>query len=212
MIKESVIAEVLPDKLNALVKNLMDQMGITDPDEAVRRMNAREWTVSKPIKRWREVDDVIYFTVVSDGTTGEAWITRLELKGFRIGHYAKSVLCSKSFKSTIGVYEIAVLKGSLFSDNERITENIRNRGRDLELIAPNMEVACLIREMFTDKELEDMDLWYIIVMHNPVLDSVLLGVNRARDGRRLDVCNGNSGVRWNPEHGFALVRSRVSST
>ena len=44
---EFAIAEVMPGRLNALVKNLMRQMGIEDPNEAVRRVNAGEWVVSR---------------------------------------------------------------------------------------------------------------------------------------------------------------------
>ena len=34
-----------------------------------------ELTVSEPIRSWREEDGVIYFSVTSDGTTGEEWIS-----------------------------------------------------------------------------------------------------------------------------------------
>lgn len=45
---EFLIAEVLPGKLNAMVKNIMAQMGIKDdPNEAVRRINACEWVVKR---------------------------------------------------------------------------------------------------------------------------------------------------------------------
>ncbi len=50
---EFVIAKVEPGKLNALVKNLMRQMNITDPNEAVRRINSGEWIVSQSVRRWR---------------------------------------------------------------------------------------------------------------------------------------------------------------
>ena len=40
------IAEVLPGKLNSLVKTLMSQMKIRDPNEAVRRINSHEWIAS----------------------------------------------------------------------------------------------------------------------------------------------------------------------
>src|SRR3989344_4861228 len=33
---------------------------------------------------WREKDGVIYFSVTSDGTTGEDWITRLESQGLQV--------------------------------------------------------------------------------------------------------------------------------
>jgi hypothetical protein len=41
------IAEVLPGKLNALVKNLMKATGIDDPNEAVRAINNGEFVIMK---------------------------------------------------------------------------------------------------------------------------------------------------------------------
>lgn len=73
---------------------------------------------------WREEDNVIYFSVTCDGTTGEDWIKRLEGKGFHVGDYAKQVLRSPDFKPTSGVTtEVAVLKGVLFLDNDRESRN-----------------------------------------------------------------------------------------
>ena len=71
MSTEFAIADVLPGKLNALVKNLMRQTGETDPNEAVRLVNSGEWVISKPTRSWREEGGVIFFSVTSDGTTGE---------------------------------------------------------------------------------------------------------------------------------------------
>ncbi|MEK7650128.1 MAG: hypothetical protein AAB367_04210 [Patescibacteria group bacterium] len=51
------ISDVLPGRLNALVKNLMAQMGITDPNEAVRRVNAGEWVVNM-VKRLARVGEI----------------------------------------------------------------------------------------------------------------------------------------------------------
>ncbi|HNW55657.1 MAG TPA: hypothetical protein PKN62_01090, partial [bacterium] len=48
-------------------------------------------------QKWTEKDGVVYFSVTSDGVTGEEWITRLESKGFRAGDYVKNVLRSKGF-------------------------------------------------------------------------------------------------------------------
>lgn len=49
------IAGIETGKLNALVKNHMAQMGIDDPAEAVRRVNAGEWVVKE-----REVNFAIW--------------------------------------------------------------------------------------------------------------------------------------------------------
>ena len=81
----------------------------------------------EPNRSWREEEGVIYLPpLITDGTTGEGWIKRLERNGFRVGDYAKQVLCSPDFKPTNGVTtEVAVLKGMLFDDQSRIASNIR---------------------------------------------------------------------------------------
>lgn len=43
------ISKVFPGDLNALVKNLMRVTGVTDPNEAVRQVNAGEWEL---VRRW----------------------------------------------------------------------------------------------------------------------------------------------------------------
>lgn len=208
------IAEVPTGKLNALVKDLMRQMGITDPNEAIRRINSREWVVSESTRKWREQDGIIYFSVTSDSTTGPQWIERLEKKGFRISDYAKSLLRSDDFKPTNGVTtEIAVLKGMLFADNERITRNIRAEADKRKLEKPNAEVACLIRENFSDEEIEAVDLWWIVVMHEPIKDSDggpgLLDAFRDDDGRWLNACYDRPGRRWFRNFGFAFAVAQV---
>jgi len=165
-------------------------------------------------RTWTEKDGVICFSVISDGTNGEEWIARLESKGFRVNNYAKSVLRSKSFKTTSGVtYEVAVLKGELFSDNERITGNISKDAENRELTAPNAEVACLIREKYSDKELEAMELYWIITMHNSIKDSDgdprLFGIFRNGRGSWLYSDYVRPDNWWDRGSGFAFV-SQVS--
>lgn len=162
------------------------------------------------VPSWREGDDVIRFSVTSDGTSGEEWITRLENKGFRVSDYAKQILRSPDFKPSSGIAtEIVVLKGSLFKDDDRITKNIRAEADKRKLEKPNAEVACLIREKFTDKEIEAMGLMWIVVMHEPIKDSdgdpALLDASRDDDGRWLDACYDGPGNRWDRGDGFAFV-------
>lgn len=185
-------------------------------EEGVERFLRGELTVIETTRNWREQDGVIYFTVTSDGATGLAWIERLESKGFHIGDYAKQVLRSPDFKPTNGVTtEIAVLKGMLFEDSKRITKNIRSTAHEREWVAPNAEVACLIREMFTDGEIKAMGLAWITVMHEPINDSdggpSLLYVSRHGDGRWLGTSNGGPGRGWDRDGGFAFAVSQVSS-
>jgi len=67
VMSEFVIAEVLPGKLNALVKNLMKATGIRDPNEAVRAINAGEWSLSPVTKAVEKLlKDLEMVTVVID--------------------------------------------------------------------------------------------------------------------------------------------------
>jgi hypothetical protein len=184
--------------------------------EGVERFLRGELTVSEPVRSWREQDGVIYFSVTSNGKGGEEWIKYLEGKKFNIGGYAKSVLRSKDFKPTSGVTtEIAVLKGLLFADDVRLTSNIRAEAERRKLTKPNAEIACLIREKFTDKEIDAMGLWAIVAMHDPIKDSVgdlfLLSADRSDNGFDLDAFGGYSDDRWSREDGFAFFVEQVIS-
>jgi len=209
MSTEFASAGLTAGQLNAIVKKLGGH------DMALRFLRD-ELSVSEPTRSWREEDGVIYFSVTSDGTTGEGWIKRLEGNGFRVGDYAKQVLRSPDFKPTNGVTtEVAVLKGMLFEDNDRITKKIRAEADKRKLSKPNAELACLIREKFTDKEIEAMGLIWIVAMHEPINDSdgdpSLLNADRYVDGRWLGACYDRPGRRWDRGDGFAFAVSQVSS-
>ena len=231
MLKKSefLISGISTGKLNAMVKKIMAQTGITEPEEAVRAVNAGELqTHVKPkilVKpEWTEEEDVVHFSVVSDGTTGGEWVSRLKGKSFRISDRTKEILNSKDFKPTTGItYKIAILKGGLFSDNGRITENIRKEAKNRKLLTPNAEVACLIREKFSDKKLKNMGLSklknmglsWIVTMHEPIKDSDgnpgLLFATRNDFGSWLLVGYDFPGNEWDRGDGFAFVVSQISN-
>ena len=202
-------ADLTAGQLNAIVKKLGGH-------EAVLKFLRGELSVSEPTRNWREEDGIIYFSVTSDGTTGEQWIARLQGKGFHVGHYAKSLLRSTDFKPTTGITtEVAVLKGMLFGDNERTTKNIRKVAADRKLETPNAEIACLIREQFTDEEIKAMGLTRIVAMHEPIKDSGgglgLLGAYRSGGGSWLSAYYGKPDGRWFHEGGFAFAMSQVGT-
>ncbi len=202
---EFASADLTFGQLNAIVKKLGGH------DGAIKFLQGK-LTVVESQRNWREQDGIIYFSVTSDGTTGEEWIKRLEKKGFYLSDHAKSALHSPDFKPTKGVTtEIAVLKGMLFEDKGRITKKIRAFAAKRKLGAPNAEVACLIRENFSDKDIEAMGLTWIITMHEPIKDSIgdprLLGPYRVVGGRWLGAFYDQSCDRWHREIGFAFVVS-----
>ncbi len=214
MTTEFASASYTAGQLNAIVKLLRKQAGTEDGPERFLR---GELTVSEPTRSWREQDGIIYFSVTSDGTTGEEWITRLESKGFRVGeNYTKNVLRSQDFKPTKGMTtEIAILKGTLFEDKDRVTSNIRADATGRKFRKPNAEVACLIREKFTDGEIRTMGLIWIVVMHEPIKDSSggpsLLVVYRLGGGRCLRASNDGHFLRWDRGRGFAFAVSKIST-
>jgi hypothetical protein len=65
---EFVISDVVPGKLNALVKNLMLQMGIDDPHEAVRRVNSEEWKVTCSFLELYQGKPKRFYSLTSCGT------------------------------------------------------------------------------------------------------------------------------------------------
>lgn len=181
-------------------------------DGARRVLSDEKFSAFESTNSWRVEGDIIYFSVTSDGTTGDGWIARLENKGFRVDDYAKEVLRSPDFQSTSGVTtEVAVLRGMLFEDKERLTTNIRAEAEKRRLSKPSAELACLIREKLADEEIERMGLWYIVAMHEPIKDSSgvpsLLCASRNDGGHRLRVRRGRSDRGWVRGFGFAFAVS-----
>jgi len=159
-------------------------------------------------------DGIITFTLpATDGTTGKNWIPRLESKGYRLCDYAKQVLLSKDFKPTTGkVNSVTVLKGDLFSDENRVTEKIREEAKKRNLTNLNAETVCLIRENFSDEELKATGLMWLVVMHEPIKDSDgalnLLSVGRDGDGRWTSTYYGDPDGRWDRDVGFAFATAQ----
>jgi len=147
--KAFAISEIAPGKLNALVKNLMRGMNINDPAEAVRRINSREWLVYEP-SNFRRKNGLIHFSVTSDGTTPEGWKNRLLNKGFNLlGVNIDHLIPTVGVTTDIIIYESEV-------DIKKQINLVSNH--------LSIEVACLVRDKFTDKDLRDMGLYKIILI------------------------------------------------
>ncbi len=164
---------------------------------------------------WHEQDGVVYLSVTSDGTTGPQWIEVLENKGFRLGSNAKNVLRSPDFQPTKGVtYKIAILKGQLFENDDRITKRIRAEASRRKFTKLNAEAACLIRANFSDDDIKAMGLVWVTVMHEPIESDgnpYLLSADRGGGGRWLSAYCGDPGGRWGRESGFAFAVSQVQN-
>lgn len=175
--------------------------------EGAKRFLRGELAVYEVVRPWYEDDGTIHFIVTTDGTDGEAWIKRLEDGHHSISDDARKVLLSPSFRVTKDVTTgIVVMKGNLFSDQDRTMQNIHAEAIKRGYLAPNPEVACLIREKFSDHLIgQKMGLWGITVMHEPVDGSAgllhRLYVHYDDDGSWLDTY---SHERWHEDEGFAF--------
>ncbi len=143
-----------PEKLNAFLQRAIEG----------------RWSEATP--RWIEKNSVLYFTLTSSGKTGEEWVDYLESKGIFVDDYIRSVLRHKNFRPTKAgtLHNISIIRGDLFSDENRTMKSVCNYAKGFEVIGPCVEVACLIRESFTDKEIGEMGLRRIITMHEPIPD------------------------------------------
>ncbi len=161
---------------------------------------------------WREKDGVITLSVTSNGRTGEEWITYFESMDIQINTWVKDVLRSSAFQPTSGItMNIAILKGELFTDENRVTSFIRAEADKRRLTKPNAEIACLICDLFTNQEIEAMDLNWIVTMHDPINDSdrnpCLLSRSSGCDGPYLTALCGGPDRGWGRDLGFAFAVS-----
>ena len=197
------IAANLPDMPSALMEYWID-----NPQALQQALDAA--LIPEESRLWQERDGIIYLSVVSDGTAGYRWITRLERQGIHLGRHVTDILSSRAFKPTSGITtRIAILKGNRFTDGTRITETIRAEAARHNLITPSIEMACLIRERLSDVALKAMGLNWVITMHDPVRDSegelALLSAVPSESCPWLETCCGDADSAWVGTEGFAFA-------
>ncbi|MCG2694471.1 hypothetical protein L6261_00075 [Candidatus Parcubacteria bacterium] len=168
-------------------------------------------------RRTIDEDGAIRFSVTGLGLTGKQWIERSESKGHDLSVWAKDVLSSPDFVPCEAgkVYNLAILPGVLFSDENRTTVKIRAEGDRRGLFhGKNLptEIGCLICENFTNEEIKQRGLSLLITMHEPVKDSgsdpFLLGSYRDGVEFWLRADYDKSDYRWPREFGFVFLASQ----
>ncbi|OHA91128.1 MAG: hypothetical protein A2758_01465 [Candidatus Zambryskibacteria bacterium RIFCSPHIGHO2_01_FULL_49_18] len=148
--------------------------------------------------------------VTSDGVSGKDGIKDLEKARYNVGDWVKDVMKQKVYVVTNGkVYKPVVLKGEDFTDDERVTSNIRKVAEEMKLVTPPAQLARLLRKSVSDEELEQMGLYALIVMHQPITGSGgfpnVLGLYRNDEGRWLNAYFGHAGHRWYRDLGFVFL-------
>ena len=163
------------------------------------------------------VEPIFLRPVTSDGRTGQQFVASLKKANYNVGDQAtycmtksKDVNGNLAFVSTTGItYKPVVILGEQFEDDDRITSNIRKLAGEKKYITPPAELAPLLREEISDEDIEKMGLWRLVVMHEPIADSVgcplLLGVGRYDRGRFLRAYDGRPTDRWDRVFGFVFL-------
>lgn len=176
-------------------------------------MSMKECFVSSVLNAtpvWVEENGIIRTSVISDGTTKEEWVERLESGGCIISLEAKNILLSSHFVPTFGVKtELAILKSTILSADDRYTTNVHEEALSRRLAIPDIEVACLLREKISKEGLKAMGLWWIAVMHSPVssFENSLYSLCLDRYGNEdwLYVHGAKKYDSWDEEGGFAFA-------
>lgn len=168
-------------------------------------------------QKWQKENNAIYFSVQSDGTTGPKWIDRLREQGKGVTENAKALLMSRKFKATKNIKKDLVIL--FFDDIDCKNSNIyeyryiyANKSRH-KLERADAETACLIRELFSDKEIKKMGFSLIIVPHDKIRDKtnerVTFQISSSGFGNWLDVHRTDSNNGYYNSFGFVFVLAKT---
>ena len=149
--------------------------------------------------------------VRSDGTSGAGWVDRLEGQGIYVGEYARRILRSQHFQPTNGAgSEIAILRGDIFGEGRRSTAQVCAEASRRHYARPTLEQSCLVREMLSDKAIEEMDLWWVVSLfsiqsQDPLPRPQDLPKDLHGTGRWLSQYSTQPDYQWEYDDGFAFV-------
>jgi len=157
-----------------------------------------------------ERDGVLYISLHADETTGGLWAPRLESRRYNLSPDAERILRSSSFSlSRSGPIKCAILRGSLFSNEERTTSKIRVIATErFGLTKPETDQACLARERLSVSDIEKiLGLTRIVFMHEPHPRYGYLDVHRNGIANYLGTLGGRKNPDdelWSVDKGFAF--------
>lgn len=162
------IRNIKTGQLNALVKNLMLQTGINDPIQAVAAVNSGKVFMRKasPSAQWLQKGPALYLSVTSDGTKPKRWIDRLDSQGIIVGTRLKEIFFDRLIPTndevtSIGIFPYSIAEPAI----ELAIDQGIIRTDDISL-----ETICLLMEIFSLNDFENMGIEGIVCMHNPIID------------------------------------------
>ena len=182
-----------------------------DLDEKLAGPNGRRWLreFNRFLRQEPTWQTPAALEVVSDGRSGTDFIRTLKAANWRISDWAQDVMKKPAFTATNSTrYKLVVIKGDEF-DHDPTTDEIRALASERNYLTPPAEVAPLLREFLSDKDLETMGVFWLAVMHEPIIDSDgrpgVLFVNRDHDGRWLSAYWANPNDPWSRYGGWVFL-------
>jgi len=149
--------------------------------------------------------------------TGAEEIARLEAGGYRVGNYAKQCFTStnddsydKCHRLVAGQqYRIALVPGKdIERDSERTTAALQKLGEKCGYGKALGGHIPRIREIISDKQMEEMGIWYIAALHDPIKNSGgnpdVLSVHRCGGERWVSAFWGYPDSQWSDDGAFAF--------
>lgn len=208
----AAVTKALPRDINPDVARGWEQNG-----EALTRV-LRE-ALCPPSQFERNEHGHIVLTLDGLDLTGAEEIERLTQSRFRVSDWAKSCLLStkkdgydKNHRLATGQqYKIALMPTrEIERDSDRTTDALRKRGIEKYGYAkPLAGIVPRIRELVSDKQMEDMGFWYIAAPHDPINDSGgyprVIRAYRRDDGPWLRAPWYPPGDQWSGPGAFAFL-------
>ena len=159
----------------------------------------------------------VIVTFIGLDLTGAEEVERLEGAGYDVGNYAKSCFTSTADDSYDAnhrlvagqAYKVALVPGKeIQKDSDRTTANLRALGAKYGYGKPLAGHVPRVRENVSDKQMEEMEIWYIASLHDPIKDSgghpYVLDARRGVAGRGVRAFCGDPDDRWGGSGLFAF--------
>ena len=163
----------------------------------------------------------VVLTFVGLDLTGAEEVERLKVTGYRVGEHAESCLVSTRDDSydlhhrlkAGRIYKVALMPGKeIERDSDRTTANLRERGmKHYGYGKPLAGLIPRVREVLSDKQMEELGILYASALHDPITDSDgdprVLGADRNDGGRWVDAGWGDPDARWGDDGAFVFPLS-----
>ncbi|MGB4834167.1 MAG: hypothetical protein WBP40_04005 [Candidatus Moraniibacteriota bacterium] len=163
----------------------------------------------------------ILVTLTGRGWTNEEWSKHGETGGMNFTKWARDILGKPDYNEKHRLepgkqYTVALMFGKkeFVTDAERTTANLRIRGERDYGKSNDLrgELTLLLREAISDEQLERWDIYYIAVLHEPILASdgnpYILASGRYVDGQQVGAFCAGPGISWIGGGAFAFPVSQ----